>query len=280
MRSFDLSKIKLPTAADDHQIAERAIYDHLLAEAKAHGDETRLSRLEHGFREYYREGGDEELHLPGLNRRTWWDARDVVDVRRLEASYRDIRDELEQVLGQRVGFKHYDEGPLGFNPQNAGKGWNAFYLRWDCEDVERNQARCPRTSACLRALPNLATAAFFSALSAGTHLPAHTGSMGVVVTVHMGLVVPEGCSLRVGNETRSWQEGKCLAFQDTSEHEARNASSRTRFNLMFDVWHPDLTPLERTFIERWTWLYGEWARQNDESERLDQGELDGVQWWT
>jgi hypothetical protein len=279
MRSDDLAEITLPTALD-HPNIERAIYDHLLAEVKAAGGEKELGRLEHGFREYYREDGEEELHLPGLNRRAWWDASDVVDVRLLEASHRDIRDELEQVLAQRAGFKHYDEGPLGFNPQNTGKGWNAFYLRWDCEDIAENQARCPRTNTCLRALPNLATSAFFSALSAGVHLPAHTGSMGVVVTVHLGLIVPEGCSLRVGDETRTWQEGKCLAFQDTHEHEARNESQRTRFNLMFDVWHPDLTPMERSFIERWTLLYGEWTRRSDDGEALEPSDLDGVKWWT
>jgi aspartate beta-hydroxylase len=39
------------------------------------------------------------------------------------------------------------------------------------------------------------------------------------LTVHLGLRVPRGCSLRVAEETRAWEEGKCLVFDDSFEHE-------------------------------------------------------------
>eukprot|EP00959_Pyramimonas_sp_CCMP1952_P258713 5407857-Pyramimonas_sp.AAC.2 len=35
-----------------------------------------------------------------------------------------------------------------------------------------------------------------------------------------GLVVPPvGTSIRAGEETRNWEEGKCLVFDDSFEHE-------------------------------------------------------------
>ena len=50
--------------------------------------------------------------------------------------------------------------------------------------------------------------------------------------------------MRVGSETRSWEEGKCLVFDDSFEHEVWNAGQGTRIVLVLDVWHPDLTGAE------------------------------------
>jgi aspartyl/asparaginyl beta-hydroxylase (cupin superfamily) len=39
-----------------------------------------------------------------------------------------------------------------------------------------------------------------------------------------------------------------VAFDDTITHEAWNYSDRLRVVLIFDVWHPMLTPLERELV--------------------------------
>jgi len=46
--------------------------------------------------------------------------------------------------------------------------------------------------------------------------------------------------MRVGDETRTVQEGKCVVFDDSWEHEAWNDGDGTRVVLILDVWHPDL----------------------------------------
>ena len=51
--------------------------------------------------------------------------------------------------------------------------------------------------------------------------------------------------MRVGTETRAWQEGRCLVFDDSWEHEATNPSDRSRSVLLVDIWHPDLTVQQR-----------------------------------
>jgi aspartyl/asparaginyl beta-hydroxylase (cupin superfamily) len=38
--------------------------------------------------------------------------------------------------------------------------------------------------------------------------------------------------------------GKCLAFEDSFEHEVYNRSKQRRIVLIVDLWHPDLTPVE------------------------------------
>jgi len=52
------------------------------------------------------------------------------------------------------------------------------------------------------------------------------------------LIVPERtdlCGLRVGNETRHWQAGSSLLFDETRQHEAWNLTDEDRAVLLLDV---------------------------------------------
>ena len=64
------------------------------------------------------------------------------------------------------------------------------------------------------------------------------------------LIVPPGCRFRVGGETRTWQEGVALAFDDTIDHEAWNDSDQLRVVLIFDVWNPHLSLAEQMMIKQ------------------------------
>ncbi len=61
--------------------------------------------------------------------------------------------------------------------------------------------------------------------------------------------MPERCRLRVADETREWQEGKCLIFDDTVEHEAWNDSNQIRGNLMVDFLRPGMTEFSTGFSD-------------------------------
>ena len=52
--------------------------------------------------------------------------------------------------------------------------------------------------------------------------------------------------LEVGDERRSWSEGKCLVFDDSYPHEVRHIAGGPRVVLAMDAWHP---ALERGEIE-------------------------------
>jgi aspartate beta-hydroxylase len=62
------------------------------------------------------------------------------------------------------------------------------------------------------------------------------------------LIVPAGCSFRVGNETRQWVEGQAWVFDDTIEHEAWNRSDKPRLILLFEIWQPELTAAEQAAV--------------------------------
>eukprot|EP01050_Picozoa_sp_SAG11_P002738 SAG11_NODE_142_length_14906_cov_8.352333_2_plen_134_part_00 len=61
-------------------------------------------------------------------------------------------------------------------------------------------------------------------LAPGTHLRLHTGPKNQRLTLHLGLTVPVGPTIRVGaepGEVREWEEGKVIAFDDSFVHEVR-----------------------------------------------------------
>jgi aspartyl/asparaginyl beta-hydroxylase (cupin superfamily) len=131
--------------------------------------------------------------------------------------------------------------------------WSAFYLWKDGAAVPGNAERCPRTLAALADVPftrvrGRMPSILFSVLRPGAHIPAHHGFVNARLICHLPLVVPNGCTFRVGNETREWVEGKAWVFDDTIEHEAWNRSRETRVVLLFELWRPEITEAERRLI--------------------------------
>ena len=49
----------------------------------------------------------------------------------------------------------------------------------------------------------------------------------------------------VGEEWRGWQEGECIVFDDSWEHEVFHKGNSDRIVLLINFWHPDLPASER-----------------------------------
>ena len=81
------------------------------------------------------------------------------------------------------------------------------------------------------------------------------------LVVHLPLIIPPDCGIRVGSETRGWEEGSCIVFDDTFEHEAWNRSGHTRVVLIFDIWNPHLSEAEREGMRIATEALGEFGRR-------------------
>lgn len=110
-------------------------------------------------------------------------------------------------------------------------GWS-WYPLFGAGDVAGNRARCPRTARVCAAVPSLVNAGF-SRFAKGTHLYPHRGEMQGVLRCHLPLVVPRGdVALRVGDEVRRWEPGRCLVFDDTFEHDAWNRGDGDRTLLL------------------------------------------------
>ena len=197
------------------------------------------------------------LYIPGLTAKPWHETEQLEWVRRLEQAAPEIRAELLRLDETRAEFVPYVDG-IGPTPGGAAWGtryihdqgtWDTFYLEALGQPFARNQRLCPKTTEALHRVPRRTTSAMFSRLGPRTHIPAHCGPSNTVLRAHLGLAVPEGCEMRVGKETRSWQEERCLLFDDSFEHEVWNRSEESRVVLMFYVYHPDLTVTEIDHLE-------------------------------
>jgi aspartyl/asparaginyl beta-hydroxylase (cupin superfamily) len=197
-------------------------------------------------------------HYPSLAAIEFFDRADFPWLDDIEAATDEIRDEFIEILNAEEGFTPYISYPGDvpvnqFAELNNSPRWSAFHLYKLGERIEENAAKCPKTMNALDCapkpdLPGRTPAAMFSLLKPKTRIPPHTGVTNVRLVTHLALIVPEGCRFRVGNDIRQWVPGKAWVFDDTIEHEAWNDSDQLRVVLIFDIWHPQLTPPERAMI--------------------------------
>jgi aspartyl/asparaginyl beta-hydroxylase (cupin superfamily) len=173
----------------------------------------------------------------------------------VEAATGSIRAELETLLRDRAGafrpYLHHDANRprADDNELLDNKKWSALFLAENGKILDENVARCPATWGAVQAapLPRISNSPtiMFSLLRGGARIAPHTGTHNARLICHLPLIVPPGCGFRVGNETRQWEEGKLLIFDDTIEHEAWNESAEDRVILIFDIWRPELSEQER-----------------------------------
>ena len=222
--------------------------------------------------------------IPKLRALATWDISLFNFTKKLEESFKDIKEELlslkglENVDGKR-GFQPY-RAPSWASKRQAKDGvgsishdagnWNVYYLYLHNVDFQENRDRCPKTVALLDSIDNLYGHCFFSTLAPKTHITKHHGPTNKKLRVHLPLIVPnddddgtnkdgdtdtttksnkKSCRLRVGDDIINVTEGKCYIFDDSLEHEAWNDhSNQARIVLIFDIWHPDLTKKEIKFL--------------------------------
>ncbi len=208
------------------------------------------------------------MYFPRLPAIEFYERSDFPWLDSIEAATDDIREELLNVLADGpetlVPYVSHAEGAAGvFKELNNSRRWGIYYLWNQGVPDETHLARCPRTAKALEAwpkcdVPGSAPSCVFSILDAKTHIPPHSGVSNTRLLVHLPLIVPPGCRLRCGAETREWVPGKAFVFDDTIEHEAWNDSDVPRAVMIFDIWNPTLTQAERDLVRATTVGVGEY----------------------
>jgi aspartate beta-hydroxylase len=248
----------------------RAVQTELGADMAAMGSASRRFNacMDHclGRRRIYR-NECAGLYYPFLPADEFFDRGHFPWFAELEARTDAIREEaLALVANGSAAIRPYVRQEAG-TPDNKWSAldhsldWSACFLWEYGVKNEEVCARCPETAAALDAIPQnrvpgKAPSAFFSILKPGAHIPPHTGVTNTRAIVHLPLVVPPGCSFRVGGETREWRVGEAFAFDDTIEHEAWNRSAEPRIVLILDVWNPHLDAAEQDLLARFFDLTG------------------------
>ncbi len=224
---------------------------------RAHADRF-ASNIARTTRPYH----SEPTHFawPGLREAEFHDRASFTWLAALEALTPAIRAEMDAAArapdASLVPYVKYgDSEPLAqWRTLNHNRDWTAIHLIERGETVATNAAYCPTTMSFLASMdqPRIAGCAanaMFSLLAPRTHIPPHVGVANFRLLCHLPLIVPDRCWFRVGAETRDFAQGAAWVFDDTIEHEAKNETDALRVILIFDLWHPDLSPAERTAIQ-------------------------------
>jgi len=251
-------------------VQRKRIFMDLLQPLRDKYGATSLTRIEQGLEIYL---GDRPanypdprqyckfFYVPGLTATPYYPRERFPWHAELEKHTDTIREELRGVLDQPIGVEPF----LGTNDNKLLKAqslldgtrgeaqWNSFFFHRHGEVFRQNAQRCPLTTEILDSLPLVhirdhAPEVLFSILTPGSHILKHHGVTNSRLVTHLPLIIPEDCAISVGGVEHAWQEGCCVTFDDTFEHEAWNRSDKVRAVMILDSWHPDLTEAEREAI--------------------------------
>jgi aspartate beta-hydroxylase len=235
-------------AANMDPVYAPQVSENLTRVASAHPAETRagMQRLNQYIGQFPANHGNARMGIyPGLASQPFHDLPDHPGVRALETNMSAIRGEIAALASAEFQ-------PEAENLMDRGS-WDVFLFYERSRKNEENCERCPTIAGIIERYDTVRTQAgllYVSKLSPGTHIRPHRGPTNVRLRCHLGVQIPDGdCGLRVGGETRRWDEGRCLVFDDSLEHEAWNHTNQPRIVLIIDFWHPELTPMELAFLE-------------------------------
>jgi beta-hydroxylase len=169
-----------------------------------------------------------------------FDAADFPWTAALEQAYPLVRRELDRVLEHPEQIPNFQDISRDQVNITRDDRWKTFFLYGYGYRMDRNCAMCPETARIVESIPGMYTA-FFSVLAPGKQIPLHRGPYKGVLRCHLALRVPEArerCWIEVGGERASWEEGRCLVFDDTYKHQVHNDTDETRVVLFLDIIRP------------------------------------------
>jgi aspartyl/asparaginyl beta-hydroxylase (cupin superfamily) len=259
---------EIARAQQEYQSSAKIYEEHLREKIKAAGFEAGDGRsrigqaidIMLGKKTIYPQNPG-KFYFPELPHIQYYDTKQFDWVPEIVEQADVIREELLSVISSEQVFDPYVQHALNAPTATNMKlrlmdddGWSAYHLYKDSDAQADHMARCPKTLEILKVAPipkirSVSPSILFSKLTAGSHIPPHTGICNARILCHLPLIAPPGCWLRVGNQVREWTDGEMLIFDDTIEHEAKNPTSETRVVLIFDIWRPELREDERALVE-------------------------------
>ena len=200
------------------------------------------------------------FYYPGLPQRRFWAREEFPWLEDMLLHLPAMQAELASVIeGGDAGFdpyvRHDPNRPAPANHLLGKSDWSAFHFLRDGAVVEENALRCPATMAALAQaplpqIPGRSPNAHWSSLLPGAHIKPHHGMLNTRLICHIPILTAPACWLRVGSDTRTWEPGVPLVFDDSIEHEAKNDGPQRRVVLLFEIWRPEVPEEDRAAIAR------------------------------
>ena len=159
---------------------------------------------------------------------------------RLERSFEVIAQEWERAHQQTVIHPNHDRlvemGRWTLIPLYKGGT-----LHRECA------VHFPKTMKIIEQMPHCAIGldgigqVVFSQLEPNTHILTHSGSTNLRLRYHLPITVDPNAKITVHGESRYWERGRCLIFDDGLAHCVEHKGTETRVILLVDLWRPELS---------------------------------------
>ena len=171
-------------------------------------------------------------------------------------NYEQIKKEILAFVAQPNALVDYPQYKIGNNQNMYENYWKAapvsvfrdehVELMGDKEKqtrldtlIQYTRKNCPTIVSVIKDLEeegNLANS-FISRLLPGTIINPHVGWSNNWLRVHLGIVTDPECKMTIGDETKTWEDGKLLAFVDGSQmpHSVRHDGTKERIVLSVDL---------------------------------------------
>lgn len=168
----------------------------------------------------------------------FYDEHNYAWAKQLEDNWVVIRDEMMPFITNEKEIELSSPYPPTLSEPGVWKNIYFFNFMWQ---YHSNCKKFPKTYALLKSIPNLTFAEFTALEPRGRVLP-HIGETNTTIRGHLGISIPgklPEAGIRVGNEERSWEEGKVVLFSDCHRHTVWNNTDKRRFVLVFDITRPE-----------------------------------------
>ena len=182
----------------------------------------------------------DELHayMPGLGpTQPFYDPNNIALCKRLQEKY-DIVYQEYQALIQSPEVQNKFQS---VTDMNYDSGWDTLILFYNGQRIPNFPYHlCPMTTKIMESVPLAGRIAGFNRQQPRSGIPKHTDGNNMWLTCQLGIRVPDTLSdiaddhdnsqpqeqrqayIRVGNETKYWENGQCIVYDTTYYHETYN----------------------------------------------------------
>ncbi|MGB3409640.1 MAG: aspartyl/asparaginyl beta-hydroxylase domain-containing protein [Microthrixaceae bacterium] len=167
----------------------------------------------------------------------WWDVSQSEVAKLLEDNYEEIKAEVLDFYENRRAKLRPNWLQWGY----SNEGWLTLDLYSFGMKTHRNCKEFPFLHSLVSEIPGMMLAQV-AVLKPNTRIRPHIGETSGLIRCHLPLVVPgtaPDLGMRVGSETRCWEEGKVFALNIAYRHAAWNLTDKPRLIVVVDYVHPD-----------------------------------------
>ena len=217
------------------------------------------------------------IYIPELTSKPFYDIQECEGLKSWIQRLQPFADELLEI-GKVSKSKYVEE----FENLPNLEEWNKLRDEWfsthlikggEHSEVFKSLSKPLREvleKAPLAHCPPHAPEMFVSVLEPEAYIPPHYGISNCKLTVHIPLKVTKHASLKAGDEIFQWEnEQYAMIFDDSFLHSAKNESDEVRIVLIFDIWHPDLSLLEKEGLAKFMTKFDVWNNGVGKLANLD-----------